>query len=126
MAWGRKTGGRQKGVTNKKTAAQREAIKQALASAEQAMADRLEDLDAHGFLRLIYRDRSQPLEVRIDCAKAAVRYEAPALSQTDLSVRVPPRELTDAELTVIAATALPAPSEEPVQITVPDPDDAVK
>ena len=98
MALGKKTGGRKKDTPNSKTAAQRTARRGALERAELAMADRLEDLDAHGFLRLIYRDRSQPLEVRIDCAKAAVRYEAPALSQTDLSVRVPPRELTDAEL----------------------------
>jgi hypothetical protein len=98
------------------------------------LGDRLEDPDAHGFLRLVYRDKAQPIDLRVQCATASLRYEKPALasSSVDLSVKaVRADQLSDDELAAIAvagAKQLPTPGDQPVTIEAyveSNPDDAV-
>jgi hypothetical protein len=41
------------------------------------------DGDAHALLMSVYKDTEQPIDIRIDAAKAAIRYEKPALSNVE-------------------------------------------
>jgi hypothetical protein len=41
--------------------------------------------DGHAFLVSMYKDPAQPIERRLDAAKAAIPYERPRLSTTELS-----------------------------------------
>jgi hypothetical protein len=43
------------------------------------------DGDAHAFLQVLYRDETKPVELRLDAAKAAIRYEKPALASVQAS-----------------------------------------
>jgi hypothetical protein len=120
MPRGQKFGGRKAGTPNKTTAA----AKQAMASLEAAMGDRLENVRAHDVLKLIYRDREQPLAVRMSAAATAIRYEAPTMqsTQVDLTVsNVPIHRWSDAELHEFisqerARLGLPAPDGQPLTI----------
>ena len=76
--------GRPPGSKNKRTAA----LKQAVAAA----ADRLEAEipeafvgDAHAFLVSIYKDPKHPIELRVDAAAKAIRYEKPALAAVQMT-----------------------------------------
>ena len=81
MARGKKTGGRQPGSLNKRTAAI-EAAAQAVAVRFKAEVPTAFDGDGVAYLQVVYRDPRQPVELRIDCAKAASRFERPALAAT--------------------------------------------
>lgn len=39
--------------------------------------------DAHALLMMLYKDTTQPLDIRLDAAKAAIGYEKPRLSNVD-------------------------------------------
>jgi hypothetical protein len=41
------------------------------------------DGDAHGLLMAIYKDAAQPIELRMDAAKAAIGYEMPRLAAVE-------------------------------------------
>jgi len=82
MAIGRKTGGRQKGGRNKKTLAREAAIKAAVSNIKQAGGE-VAECDAHGLLIMIYMNDELPIEMRLDAAKAAIRFEVPALASTE-------------------------------------------
>jgi hypothetical protein len=77
MAIGKKTGGRKEGTPNKRTAKMRDATRRVLEDAQ--LRSRMDDLDAHGFMVLWYRNRDLPVELRIQAATAAARFERPAL-----------------------------------------------
>jgi hypothetical protein len=62
--------------------------------------------NAHSLLIAIYKDGSMPIGLRLDAAKAAVRYEKPALAAVEHSNQLatkPASEMTDDELAAIAA-----------------------
>jgi hypothetical protein len=80
MARGFKTGGRQRGSRNKKTVLLEEKGREALA---KALGPQAFDRDAHSLLIAIYKDESRPVELRLDAAKAAIRFEKPALAALD-------------------------------------------
>src|SRR6476469_7101953 len=80
MASGFKTGGRKKGSRNKKTVLLQEKGREALAEVLGANAF---EGDAHSLLIAIYRDMSHPIELRLEAAKAAIRFEKPALAALD-------------------------------------------
>jgi hypothetical protein len=80
VAQGHKTGGRQKGTKNRKTVLLEEKGREALA--EVLGADAF-DGDAHSLLIAIYKDESHPVELRLEAAKAAIRFEKPALAALD-------------------------------------------
>ena len=125
MARGFKTGGRRLGSLNKRTAAHREAARQVLDSASAALGDRMQDIDAHTLLKLVYRNAELDLGVRLDAAKAALRHETPVMATTsvDLTVsNVPPDQWSDDQLrSFIAAErarqGLPAPDGQPIDVT---------
>lgn len=52
----------------------------------QAFGDAAFDGDAHTFLMAVYKDTRIDIEKRIDAAKAAIRYEKPALSSVEAKV----------------------------------------
>jgi hypothetical protein len=57
--------------------------------------------DAVSLLQLVYRDPGMPWEVRIDCAKAACRFERPVLSAVatkDVTPASGTRQETDARI----------------------------
>jgi hypothetical protein len=80
MARGLKTGGRQKGSRNKKTVLLEEKGQEGLA---KVLGPDAFDGDAHSLLITIYKDASHPVELRLEAAKAAIRFEKPALAALD-------------------------------------------
>lgn len=74
MAVGHKTGGRQKGTPNKRTAATAKAA--ALIEAGESPLE---------FLTNVFRDVDTPLDVRVDAAKSAAPYVHARLSSIDIS-----------------------------------------
>lgn len=109
MAKGFKTGGRTKGTPNKRTVELQQKAEQAAASIAQALGSDVFDGDAHAFLMSVYRDKTQPVDLRLDAAKAAAPFEKPRLSSNDtklsggLGIRRDPASFTDDELAAIAA-----------------------
>jgi hypothetical protein len=77
-----KTGGRKAGTPNKKTAA----LKQAVAEAVGALPDAFEG-DSYAFLATVYKDKALPLGVRLDAAKTAIAYERPRLANVAMVTR---------------------------------------
>ncbi|MDG2570630.1 hypothetical protein P7L87_24020 [Vibrio parahaemolyticus] len=63
-------------------------MEQATKQAAQALAEAIPEAfegDAHAFLMAVYKDPKHDISLRVDAAKAAVRYEKPALAAIDLS-----------------------------------------
>jgi hypothetical protein len=83
MAIGRKTGGRKAGSKNRRTLQIEAAGKDALEAVSAALGTDAFDGDAHALLAAVYKDLAKPIELRVDAAKAAIRYEKPALSSVD-------------------------------------------
>jgi hypothetical protein len=82
---GTKTGrprGRPKGAKNKRTA-EREAATKEMAGQIQNVVGGAFEGDALAYLMSVYKDPSKPENVRIDAAKAAIRYERPALAPVE-------------------------------------------
>jgi hypothetical protein len=107
---GERRGGRQRGVPNKQTVALAQAQAAASERVTQALGPAAFDGDAHALLCSIYRDTTQPMELRLHAAKAAVPFEKPRLAATELSgPKGGPIEyhdlskLTDAELRALKA-----------------------
>jgi hypothetical protein len=71
--------GRPKGAKNKRTAEREAAMREKAAQIESALGGAFEG-DALAYLMSVYKDPLKPENVRIDAAKAAIRYERPALS----------------------------------------------
>lgn len=82
---GTRVGGRQKGTPNKRTAE----IKQAAQEMVEAIAAEIPgafDGDAHALLVTVYKNPAHEWPLRIDAAKAAIRFEKPSLSAVDATV----------------------------------------
>ena len=96
--------GRPPGSPNKRTAA----IKAAVAQAADRLATEIPDAfvgDAHAFLMAIYKDPGHPIDLRLDAAKAAIRFEKPALAAVQVKEdrRSELHEFTTAELEAMIA-----------------------
>lgn len=52
-------------------------------NAKEIIGGDLFEGDAHAFLMLTYKDKSLPRNLRVDAAKAAIRFEKPALTAID-------------------------------------------
>lgn len=74
MARGYKTGGRKPGSRNRRTLD----VDALTANVEAVLAEPFQG-DAHALLMLIYKDTTRDIELRIDAAKAAIRFEKPTL-----------------------------------------------
>lgn len=81
MAYGRKTGGRKKGVPNKRTRERERVVQEALQKAKEAGAE-ICDGDAYAVLVAFYKNVSLPMEFRADCAKAVLRFERSPMPAT--------------------------------------------
>jgi hypothetical protein len=87
MALGRKTGGgSRRGRPNKRTLAQERARAEAAAKIATALGAVAFEGDAHALLMVIYKDPAQPIETRIEAAKAAIGYEKPRLAAVQAHV----------------------------------------
>jgi hypothetical protein len=103
---GERTGrprGRPLGAKNRRTAEREAAAKAAAETIGQAVDGAFEG-DAHAFLMAVYKDPGKPDDVRLDAAKAAIRYEKPALAAVAHSGRltVDPSTATDEQLAAVA------------------------
>ena len=76
--------GRPKGAPNKRTVERVAAMAQTAQAIEAALPEAFAG-DAHSLLVAIYKDKTRPIELRIDAAKAAIRYETPALAAVEHS-----------------------------------------
>lgn len=119
MSKGKKTGGRRPGSRNRRTIARREAL---TAAAVELRADLDAEAmpepgaiaipeppfkgDAHALLRSIYVDSKWPMELRVDCAKSAIRFERPALVATHVSHSNSPSKAVLAALSIDQIKAL--------------------
>ena len=77
-----KTGGRKAGTPNKKTAA----LKQAVVEAVGALPDAFEG-DSYAFLATVYKNHALPLGIRLDAAKTAIAYERARLAHVAMTTR---------------------------------------
>ncbi len=82
MAHGFKSGGRKPGSKNKRTEELQAAADSAAKQIAEALGEAFEG-DAHAFLMAVYKDMSRPVELRIDAAKAAIRFEKPLLASIE-------------------------------------------
>ncbi len=73
-----KSGGRQKGTPNKRTVEREAAVQDAAEKIGTAIPDAF-DGDSHALLMAVYKDPEQPIDRRIEAAKAAIGYEKPRL-----------------------------------------------
>jgi hypothetical protein len=80
---GKKTGGRKPGGLNKRTLALEAKAKEAAQKIETALGGKAFDGDSHALLMAVYKNIDFPMELRMDAAKAAIRFEKPALSSVD-------------------------------------------
>lgn len=83
---GKRTGkpkGRPRGSKNKHTREREAAIASAAAQTAETLGARTFDGDAHAMLMLVYKDLEQPLQLRLDAAKAAIGFEKPKLAAVD-------------------------------------------
>jgi len=80
---GERRGGRAKGRPNKRTTGLQEAQQQAAQKLAEALGESCFEGDAHALLMAVYKDKTQPIELRVDAAKAAVGYEKPRLQATE-------------------------------------------
>lgn len=76
---GERRGGRQKGTPNKKTVRRQEQLVSAMHKFMETDAGTFAG-DAHALLMAIYKNPSCPLDLRMDAAKTAIRFEKPALA----------------------------------------------
>jgi hypothetical protein len=86
MATRPKTGGRKRGVKNKRTVALERAQAVTAIKIEDALGPQAFPGDAHAFLMAVYKDEAQGIELRVQAAKAAIGYEKPRLTAVDSKV----------------------------------------
>ena len=77
--------GRKKGSKNKRTIQLEKLIAEQAAKLE-VLTQKPFDGDAHSLLQLAYKDTSLPMADRLEAAKAAIRFEKPALSSEDRKI----------------------------------------
>lgn len=80
---GTKSGGKKKGSRNKSTLARLTAIQEAAKLMANTDGSGVFTGDGHALLVAVYKNEKFPIELRADCAKAAIRYEKPALSAVE-------------------------------------------
>ena len=74
--------GRPKGRKNKRTRETEAAARAAAEAIGLAVPGAFEG-DAHAYLMAVYKDPSQPVELRLEAAGKAIRYEKPALASIE-------------------------------------------
>ncbi len=89
--WGgrREGAGRPRGSQNGNTKARREASRAVIERFETETPEAFQG-NALALLQMVYRTQTLPLEVRIDAASKAIRFETPALGATLVRDVTPP------------------------------------
>jgi hypothetical protein len=83
---GERRGGRQKGAKNKRTKELERALAATAETVNTVLGDHAFLGDAHALLVAIYKDSRQPIELRVEAAKAAINYEKPRLSAVNAKI----------------------------------------
>jgi hypothetical protein len=78
--------GRRPGTRNRKTIRLLERLEETKTRLEELQGVPFAG-DAHDLLTQIYKDQSLPVDVRLDAAKSAIRYEKPALASEERTVK---------------------------------------
>jgi hypothetical protein len=78
--------GRPPGAKNKRTVERQQQLAEAAEQIAEAIPGAFEG-DAHTFLMAVYKDTSKEMALRLDAAKAAIRYEKPALAAVDAKMQ---------------------------------------
>jgi hypothetical protein len=86
----RKGAGRPMGRKNDRTEARELAMKDAAARISAAIPGAFEG-DAHALLVAVYKDPRYDIELRVDAAKAAIRFEKPSLASISGDAKNPLR-----------------------------------
>lgn len=76
--------GRPPGAKNKRTKALEQQAAEAAAKIQEALGDGVFEGDAHALLMAVYKNPANELPIRVDAAKAAIRYEKPSLAAIDV------------------------------------------
>lgn len=76
--------GRPKGAKNRRTSEYEAATAQAAQAIEGVIPQAFQG-DGHALLMTIYKDPSQPMDIRIEAAKASMPYEKPRLAAIEHS-----------------------------------------
>jgi hypothetical protein len=74
--------GRPKGARNRRTVETEARIAEAAAEVSHALPQAFQG-DAHALLMMVYKNPANELPLRLDAAKAAIRFEKPALSSVE-------------------------------------------
>lgn len=74
--------GRPKGAQNRRTVELQDAMADAARKISEAMGLDAE-VDAHALLTAVYRNPGLPIDLRVDAAKASIKFEKPALSSVE-------------------------------------------
>jgi len=77
---GERRGGRGPGTKNKRTVVREHEFAVAAATITMSLGEYAFEGNAHAFLMALYKDVRQPIELRIEAAKAAISYEKPRLA----------------------------------------------
>jgi len=83
MAFGKKTGGRKPGAKNKKTLQLEALMQSAQTKMQELIGDEAFDGNALAFLATIYKNGKLPLDIRLDAAGKAARFESAVLAPVD-------------------------------------------
>lgn len=78
--------GRPPGAKNKRTQEREQKTAEAAAQIAEALGDEVFEGDAHALLMSVYKNAKADWNHRLDAAKAAIRYEKPALSSIEATV----------------------------------------
>ncbi|MGN6314616.1 MAG: hypothetical protein ACTHMO_12780 [Rhodanobacteraceae bacterium] len=80
---GERTGkprGRPRGAKNKRTVEREKHVEELAEKAADALGVDVFEGNAHALLMLTYKDKKQPLDIRLEAARAAISYETPKLA----------------------------------------------
>lgn len=83
MAYGKKTGGRQVGAKNKKTLQLEALMSEAQSKMQELIGAEAFEGNALAFLATIYKNGKLPLDIRLDAAGKAARFESAVLAPVD-------------------------------------------
>lgn len=83
MARGFKSGGRKPGSKNKRTVELEQKQQAIVETICDAMNVKVFEGDAHTFLMSVYKNPANKIELRVDAAKAALRFEKPQLASIE-------------------------------------------
>jgi hypothetical protein len=84
---GERRGGRTKGTPNKRTAALEEATQRTAQVLAEELGEDAFPGDAHSLLMAVYKDKRNPVDLRVEAAKAACPYEKPRLNTVDHGIK---------------------------------------